>query len=43
MIPGTRKTFFSDLGTVACYMVFASWDKLLLIMEEGLGIALEPP
>jgi hypothetical protein len=36
-MPGTRKTFFSNLRTVA------SWDKLFLIMEEGLGIALEPP
>jgi len=39
MILGTRKTFFSNLRTVACNMVFDSWDKLFPIMEEGLGFA----
>jgi hypothetical protein len=35
---GARKTFFNDLRALTRYMVFDSWDDLLVFMEEGLEI-----
>ena len=40
---GARKTFFNDLRALTRYMVFESWDDLLLFMEEGLEITPVPP
>jgi len=40
---GARKTFFNDLRALTRYMVFDSWDDLLVFMEEGLDIAQAPP
>jgi len=40
---GARQTFFNDLRALTRYMVFDSWDDLLLFMQEGLEIAPEPP
>jgi len=40
---GARKTFFNDLRALTRYMLFETWDDLLLFMEEGLEITPEPP
>ena len=40
---GARKTFFNDLRALTRYVVFDSWDKLFLFMEEGLELTPLPP
>jgi len=38
----TRKTFFDDLRALTRYLVFDSWEHLLIFMIQGLELALPP-
>lgn len=38
-----RQRFFQDIDTLLSYMVFKSWDDLMIFMLNGLELSLPPP